>query len=54
MAENPWTGVVVMHSGAWRADAVGALAPAKVFVAPGYEPDGHANESQPHKSMVFV
>eukprot|EP00936_MAST-01D_sp_MAST-1D-sp1_P002196 g2196.t1 len=37
---------------AW-AGAVGALAPHKVFVAPGYEPDGHANESQPHKSMVF-
>jgi hypothetical protein len=35
------------------ANAIKALAPAKVMVAPGYEPDGHAAESQNKTGLVY-
>ena len=31
-----------------------SLEPALVYVAPGYEPDGHASESQGKADLVFV
>jgi hypothetical protein len=35
------------------ADAIKSVAPAQVMVAPGYEPDGHAAESQRREHLVY-
>jgi hypothetical protein len=51
-----WTEWVDWHA-AWKikrfAAAIRAVAPAKVMVAPGYEADGHAEESQNKSQLVY-
>ena len=53
---HPWSDWVDWHA-AWKikrfAEAIKAMAPAQVLVAPGYEPDGHANESQHKTNQVY-